>query len=609
MDALLNIQSQFYNKFRYKIKDIILPRKKYEKRTKQMHICHNNMENRRFGKEIRDINNLTEIQNQSNSQISRIGEILLKLNKDADKSINRSNNYLGYKIPPINRIIKNKKITNLIKVNINNNQIMNNSTRINYHKSSRHYIIDTKNNYFDTKNFNSLKDINSNSKLNLKKLKRNSAIFKKIRKNSNIKTEDSKNHISFNNIQNNHYMDECKRINLKKFIDKENYNTINLTNNNSFFNKKKNIKYEKRTQENESYIMKFIRKQYKLPKEKERNINLSLNNRHKSKKKEYQNEINHRKSHLNFPKRIIPITKNTSGKYNFKSNNLYIIYPKNENPQIPKEYINDIYKHLNLIEYDDLPLKNYINIIQTDINEKMRLILLDWLVEVHIKFNLLTETLFITISIIDKYLSKKNIHRKYLQLLGITSLLIACKYEEIYPPQIKKLIHMTDNAYNKNQVLKMEYQILDILNFNISFPTSLKFLEIFKNRINLDDKDFYRCLYFIEVCLIDYKSSFYNPSLIAATSLYFNFINKNGLDKLECDEKNIFNITGYSRNDVNDCLLCLNNAMKNLEKNENKYNSIRRKFQLDKYLNVGNEKYFIEENKLEKITNEQIDIK
>ncbi len=76
------------------------------------------------------------------------------------------------------------------------------------------------------------------------------------------------------------------------------------------------------------------------------------------------------------------------------------------------------------------------------------------------------------------------------------------------------------------------------------------------------------------------------------------------MDKLEYDEKNIFNITGYSRNDANDCLLCLNNAMKNLEKNGNKYNSIRRKFQLGKYLNVGNEKYFIEENKLENIKNE-----
>ena len=226
----------------------------------------------------------------------------------------------------------------------------------------------------------------------------------------------------------------------------------------------------------------------------------------------------------------------------------------------------------------------------------MRAILLDWLVEVHIKFNLLTETLFITINLIDKYLSKKNIHRKYLQLLGITALLIACKYEEIYPPEIKELILMTDNAYNKEQVLQMENEILHAVNFNVTFPTSLKFLEIFKNKLNLDEKNYHRCLYFIEVSLIDYKSSYFNPSLIASNSLYFNYIymNKNKIDELNYDEQNIFDITGYGKNDVVQCMNCLNKALKNLEKIGNKYNSIRRKFKIDKYSNVSSVQFFIE---------------
>ena len=237
-------------------------------------------------------------------------------------------------------------------------------------------------------------------------------------------------------------------------------------------------------------------------------------------------------------------------------------------------------------------------VIQEDINQKMRLILLDWLVEIHIKLNLLAQTLFISINLIDRFLSKKSIHRKYLQLLGIASLLIACKYEEIYPPEIKELLNMTDNAYSNRQLFKMENEILDVVHFNISFPTSFNFLEIFKNKLNLSEKNFYRCLYFIEVSLINYKSSFFTPSLIASTSLLFNLMSNNKINEIEYDEKSILNLTGYNKNEMKDCFDCLNNAIKNLEKIGNKYNSIRRKFKQDKFMNVADKKYFIEENEI-----------
>ena len=59
---------------------------------------------------------------------------------------------------------------------------------------------------------------------------------------------------------------------------------------------------------------------------------------------------------------------------------------------------------------------------QTDINEKFRGILIDWLVEVHLKFKELQETLYLTVSIMDRFLEKKAIQRNSLQLVGI-----ACK--------------------------------------------------------------------------------------------------------------------------------------------------------------------------------------
>lgn len=86
---------------------------------------------------------------------------------------------------------------------------------------------------------------------------------------------------------------------------------------------------------------------------------------------------------------------------------------------------------------------------QSDINERMRAILIDWLVDVHLKFKLLPETLYLTINMIDRYLAKEVITRRKLQLVGIAAMLISSKYEEIYPPEIKDFTYITDRAYTK----------------------------------------------------------------------------------------------------------------------------------------------------------------
>lgn len=74
--------------------------------------------------------------------------------------------------------------------------------------------------------------------------------------------------------------------------------------------------------------------------------------------------------------------------------------------------------------------------LQPDISAKMRSILVDWLIEVHHKFELVPETLYLTINIVDRFLSMKVVQRKELQLVGISSMLLACKYEEIWAPEV-----------------------------------------------------------------------------------------------------------------------------------------------------------------------------
>lgn len=97
---------------------------------------------------------------------------------------------------------------------------------------------------------------------------------------------------------------------------------------------------------------------------------------------------------------------------------------------------------------------------QPEVNENVRAILIDWILNVHLKFKLLPETLYITINLIDRFLSIQNIEKDRVQLLGISALLIASKYEEIYPPTVKDFVYISKNSFTTSQILDMETQIL-----------------------------------------------------------------------------------------------------------------------------------------------------
>ena len=135
---------------------------------------------------------------------------------------------------------------------------------------------------------------------------------------------------------------------------------------------------------------------------------------------------------------------------NNKISSILNIYFDNEKDSIQnaKEYLDEIY--LNLLK-EEKELNNIYGYMekQPDINEQMRAILIDWLIEVHLRFHLKYQTLYITVGIIDIYLSNKIIQRSKLQLLGITALLIACKTQEIYYPPIKDFIDIGSNLLLK----------------------------------------------------------------------------------------------------------------------------------------------------------------
>ncbi len=156
---------------------------------------------------------------------------------------------------------------------------------------------------------------------------------------------------------------------------------------------------------------------------------------------------------------------------------------------------------------------------QHDINAKMRAILIDWLVEVHMKFRLVPETLHLCVNIIDRYCSTVQVQRSKLQLVGVTALLIACKYEEIYPPEVRDCVYITDRAYQSSEVLDMEQDIVQKLAFRITVPTAYPFLQRFLSIINAPSVIKHASSYYTERTLQEHDMLKYPPSLICLSAV------------------------------------------------------------------------------------------
>ena len=157
---------------------------------------------------------------------------------------------------------------------------------------------------------------------------------------------------------------------------------------------------------------------------------------------------------------------------------------------------------------------------QKEINEQMRSILIDWLIDVHHKFHLREETLYMTVLIIDRFCTIRQISRTRLQLLGVTALMIACKHEEIDLPKIDDFIYITDNAYNKEDIIKLENDILIALNFELLYPSPIKFFEYLGVNFNFDKKLLCMGKYLMESFLVDIKYVKYKASVISCACAY-----------------------------------------------------------------------------------------
>ena len=190
-----------------------------------------------------------------------------------------------------------------------------------------------------------------------------------------------------------------------------------------------------------------------------------------------------------------------------------------DNPLCVTEYVNDIYQYWYKVEPDTQVSEQYM-CIQTDINSKMRAILIDWLVEVHLKFKLMPETLFLTTNLIDRFLAQKAVTRRNLQLVGVTAMLVASKYEEIWAPEVRDFVYISDRAYTRQQILDMEKQMLNTLGFHLTVPTPYQFMNRYFKAAGGDRKFQLYASYAIECALPSYDMLKYSGSKLAAAGVY-----------------------------------------------------------------------------------------
>ncbi|KAK9756400.1 hypothetical protein RND81_01G094400 [Saponaria officinalis] len=256
-------------------------------------------------------------------------------------------------------------------------------------------------------------------------------------------------------------------------------------------------------------------------------------------------------------------------------------------PQMCRPFVTSIYDYLRNMEKEEKrrPLADYMQKIQKDVSANMRGILVDWLVELAEEFKVVSDTLYLSISYVDRYLSSKPINRQKLQLLGVSAMFIVSKYEEIDPKPLEKFCDMTENTYTKQEVIDMEAAVLKTLNYEMGNPTVRTFLRKFiraaqgNSSKNPDLQLEFLCYYLSELSLLDYGCVKFLPSTIAASVV---FLAKFSIKPKEHPwSSSLQHYTGYKPSDLKECVLRIQDLQ--LQKRGGSLEAIRNKYKQHKF--------------------------
>ena len=452
------------------------------------------------------------------------------LKKQLDKILfkkDSSNNDKNIKIKKTNKYDYNQKIQTRNLTNSNNNS---------------KYMSIKSNNSIENQNEKRLK--NKNLKIFNKKAIKHNNMFPL--EQINLLSNDQKLSIALRSI--------TQPFENKEIIGYKSCGKNNLDKNKNF-NLKKNLlnqgkKYLNQTRENPKSLSRSPQRNYSSNVHRKNpnlitRLELMNNNQQKQYKKlsdfyKNENELNNKYSLFNFPE--------IKNKYSTKSSGIL-----RRNTQIPYEYFNE-YLETYCREEKTLEFKIKPNFMkfQKEVNSRMRAIIVNWMIEVHDRFKLLRDTLFLSVIIFDRYMSLiNNIDKNKLQLIGVTSLLIACKYEEIFSPEMRDFICILDREYEREDLMEQENNILKLLKFEVMYPSSSRYYEILRIEFGIEEKYYKYGDYLLELCLLDCRLSKYSQATIATTVC---FMVLKLIQKIDFQKFMSYNIK-IKEKEIMDCLI------------------------------------------------------
>lgn len=291
------------------------------------------------------------------------------------------------------------------------------------------------------------------------------------------------------------------------------------------------------------------------------------------------------------PKPAANIKKAEPESYSSKQLPVEDIDVDRDNPQLVSYYAKDIYQYLRQLEKIYAIKQHYMDGYM--IRPTMRTILVDWLVDVHGRFKMLQETLYLTIAVMDSFLqADPTINRRELQLVGLTAMLIAAKFEETWAPEVNDFVYMSDKAYTSKDVLSMECRMLRKLNFALGRPLPLHFLRRNTQAASqiLDQVDVLHhtlSKYLMELTLPEYSFCHYLPSELAAAALCLSLriLDENDTDPSKLWNHSMVFYSGYTYEYLEPLMEKLCSLIASAD--TSKYQAVRKKYACSKLYNIS----------------------
>ncbi|KAK7042976.1 G2/mitotic-specific cyclin [Paramarasmius palmivorus] len=247
-----------------------------------------------------------------------------------------------------------------------------------------------------------------------------------------------------------------------------------------------------------------------------------------------------------------------------------------DDPYMVAEYIHEITAYLKEREQKTLPVADYMR-FHAELSWDAREILLDWIVQIHARYNFLPESFFLTVNLFDRFLSlRPTISLQKLQLVGVSCFCVAVKFEEGVSPSVQELVRLTGETYTSEEICKAERYVLKTIGYDLSSPGPMTWLRRGSKADNLEPQARTIAKYLLEVASFLKDLVATPPSLLAAASLWFARLMLGREDW----NANLVHYTTYKEREI----VPIANAMLNYVLGEGQSETLYRKYASKKYM-------------------------